>query len=878
MPSIPRASLFGRLSTVAYQAMENATLLCKRRHNPYVELAHWLHQLIELPDSDLLRIMSHYALDAARISRDLQRALERLPRQPGGLIELSGHVEDSVERAWVYASLLFDAPQVRTGHLLLAWLETPTLRKALASISSELSGLDPEDVAKRLPNLCKSSPEAAIAGEFAADDSGGSAEQTALISPAGKALERYTLDLTERARRGELAAVVGRETEIARVIQVLLRRRQNNPLLAGDAGVGKTAIVEGLALRITSGDVPPALRNTRLCVLDLGLLTAGAALRGEFESRLRQLIDEIHASPAPIILFIDEAHTLVGAGGNAGTSDAANLLKPALARGNLRTIAATTWSEYKQHIESDPALSRRFQVIKVEEPSPEATLAMLRCSAGLLAQHHGVLVLDEAFEAAVTLSQRYITDRRLPDKASSLLDTACARVAASQHGTPAAVESARRRVQTAQTELELLEREQDSGFSVGPRADAARAALARSGKELVGVEARWVEERALAGQLLTLQAELRQAGQSDPARAGRVEQLSKLRHSLGELHGESPWIMPAVDHQAIAAIITDWTGVPAQRLLADETQNVLALRERLAERVVGQDAALEAITRRVQTARAGLEDPGKPKGVFLLVGPSGVGKTETALALAEALYGGEHNLIMLNMSEFQEPHSVATLKGAPPGYVGYGAGGVLTEAVRRRPHSVVLLDEIEKAHPDVHELFFQVFDKGWLEDGQGTRVDFRHTMLLLTSNVGSDVVEASCRGGERPPAEWLCDALRKPLLQEFPAAFLGRLVVVPYYPLSETTLGRVIALSLERVRQRVEERYRVPFAYDESVVELIRTKSAGLENGGRTIDGVLTNTLLPRLSRELLERSLAGQGIRQVAVSAHLDGFRYAFE
>jgi type VI secretion system protein VasG len=709
-----------------------------------------------------------------------------------------------------------------------------------------------------------------------------------------EALGRFSVDLTERARLGEIDPIVGRDDEIRQIVHVLMRRRQNNPILTGEAGVGKTAVVEGFAMRIAQGDVPPALKEVSLRALDIGLLQAGASMKGEFENRLRQVIDEVQASPKPIILFIDEAHTLIGAGGAAGTGDAANLLKPALARGKLRTIAATTWAEYKKHIENDPALTRRFQVVQVAEPTEDRAVLMMRGVSAMLEKHHRVDLLDEALEAAVKLSKRYIPDRQLPDKSVSLLDTASARVAISQHAVPPPVENIRRRIEALEAELQIIGRERAIGIETGTRAEDVTQALADEKAALAELETRWRSEKALVDRVLAIRAELR--AQSPGALAGGpptpsspekstasgealLSELKGLQAELVQLQKDEPLVLSAVDAQAIAAIVSDWTGIPVGRMVKNEIEAILKLADVLSQRVVGQRPALEMIAHRIHTASARLENPNKPIGVFLLAGPSGVGKTETALALAEAMYGGEQNVVTINMSEFQEAHTVSTLKGAPPGYLGYGEGGVLTEAVRRRPYSVVLLDEVEKAHPDVHEVFFQVFDKGWMEDGQGTRVDFKNTIILLTSNVGSEVIMQLCADPARAPeSSKVAEALRTPLLQVFPAALLGRMVVIPYRPLSDEMIGNIVRLQLDRIAKRVTENYEVPFLYDQAVVDLVTSRCTELESGGRMIDAVLTNTLLPEISRELLMRTLESKPVQKVAVSASREAFTYAFD
>jgi type VI secretion system protein VasG len=873
MAEISRAALFGKLDGLGYRALESATVFCKLRGNPYVELPHWLHQILQQPDSDLHRIARHFELDAGRVARDLLEALDRLPRGATSVSDLSVHIEEAVERGWLFASLRFDAPSVRVGHAIVGIVKTPNLRNALLAISREFSKVNADVLVDKFDQVLSGSPEeksAATAG--GAPGASGSGSDAASPAALGRqeALGKFSVDLVEQARKKALDPIVGRDEEIRQIVHVLMRRRQNNPILTGEAGVGKTAVVEGLAHRIATGDVPPVLRDVSLRSLDLGLLQAGAGVKGEFENRLRQVIEEVQASPKPIVLFIDEAHTLIGAGGAAGTGDAANLLKPALARGTLRTIAATTWSEYKKHIEKDPALTRRFQVVHVEEPEEPAAVGMMRYAAGAMRAHHKVDVLDEAIVAAVSLSKRYIPDRQLPDKAVSLLDTACARVAISQHAVPPAIEDARRTVEALELELSIIASEEQIGIDVGDRRATAEKSLAETRERVATLEARWKQESALVERVQQARAELRRDAGAKGGDAHRsTEALGVAERELAALQGEAPLVLPLVDEQAVAAVVSDWTGIPVGRMVKNEIETVLSLSSLLGRRVIGQDHALDLVAKRIQTARAGLENPSKPIGVFLLVGPSGVGKTETALTLAEALYGGEQNLITINMSEFQEAHTVSTLKGAPPGYVGYGEGGVLTEAVRRRPYSVVLLDEVEKAHPDVHELFFQVFDKGWMEDGQGTRVDFKNTIILLTSNAGSDVLMQLCDGGRAaPPESELQAALRPALLQVFPAALLGRMTVIPYYPLSDAMLGRIVRLQLDRIVARVRERYGVPFTYDESVVELVSRRCTEVESGGRMIDAVLTSSLLPQVSRTLLERTLEGTPVTAIAVTA----------
>ena len=892
MSDISRAALFGKLNSLAYKAVESATVFCKLRGNPYVELVHWLHQVLQLQTSDVHCIVRALDLDGARIARDLMAALDRLPRGATAISDLSPHLVDAVERAWVWATLKYQASQIRTAHVLLALLKTPALRGLVSGISREFDKIKPDVLADDLERITASSPEGHLAASDGARLASGAepGEASGAMAPAqlGKqeALRKFTVDLTDQARLGKIDPVVGRDDEIRQIVDILMRRRQNNPILTGEAGVGKTAVVEGFARRIVAGEVPPALRDVTLLALDVGLLQAGASMKGEFEQRLRQVIDEVHASSRPIVLFIDEVHTLVGAGGAAGTGDAANLSKPALARGTLRTIGVTTWGEYKKHIEKDPALTRRFQTVKIDEPGEERALLMVRAIVSAMEKHHCVQVLDAALEAAVKLSHRYIADRQLPDKAVSLLDTACARVAVSHHAKPPEVEDCQRRIEGLETERQIIAREAAIGIDVAQRARRVAEALQREAARLEELNAAWSREKTLVAEILALRVKLREAQGSVDALAGTqpahleaLARLAQLQARLAEEQGERSLVLPDVDAQAVATVVADWTGIPVGRMVKDEVATVLKLADILGQRVVGQDHALAMIARRVQTARAGLENPGKPIGVFLLAGPSGVGKTETALALAEALYGGEQNLITINMSEFQEAHTVSTLKGAPPGYVGYGEGGVLTEAVRRRPYSVVLLDEVEKAHPDVHEIFYQVFDKGVMEDGEGRAIDFRNTLIILTTNIGTELLMSLCGDPDLlPDAAASAQALRQPLLKTFPPALLGRMVTIPYYPLTDAVLARIIRLQLERVTQRVQRAHAARLTYDDGVPRLIAARCTEPESGGRMIDAILTNTLLATLSRELLDRLARGQLTRSIAVSTSGTEFSYVFE
>ena len=894
--SFKRKELVGKLNPTCLRAFKAAADAAKLRGNPYVELAHWIEQLALSDRSDFQLMLVDAGVGAGRLAADMTSALDKLPYGATSIEEFSDHIFHAIQEAWSLAGLEFGADEVRSGHVLLACLKTSALDGLLSKISAEFEKIDPDAVITRFPDVTSGSLE------------GQATEPPVEASPkrarGDAALARYATDLTQRARDGKIDPVVGRDPEIRQIIDILMRRKQNNPILTGEAGVGKTAVVEGFALRIAQGDVPPMLQGIALWMLDIGLMQAGASVKGEFEKRLKSVIDEVQSSDMPIVLFIDEAHTLIGAGGAAGTGDAANLLKPALARGELRTIAATTWAEYKQHIENDPALTRRFQVVKIEEPTEAVAVLMLRGVAAVLEKHHQVQVLDEAIEAAVALSHRYIPTRQLPDKAVSLLDTACARVAVSQHATPAEVEDLLRRRQALEIEQGIIGREAAIGIDVAERRARVDAGLAELETSLSAAQQRWERERGLVAEILDLRAKLRAKGaqldtpeddtQSAPVGAANAppaespegpsangDELSRLQALMAELvdaQGETPLILPSVDRNAVAAVVQDWTGIPTGRMLSSQTDKALRLAAILAERVVGQDHAMEMIAKRVQTSRAGLGAPEKPVGVFLLCGPSGVGKTETALALAETLYGGEQNLISINMSEFQEAHTVSTLKGAPPGYVGYGKGGILTEAVRRRPYSVILLDEVEKAHPDVHEIFFQVFDKGMMDDSEGRRIDFKNTLILLTSNVGTEVImDRTQSGGLRAEITGLTDALRAPLLKVFPAAFLGRVITIPYYPLSDSMIEAIAGHQFAKIAQRLKTSHKAELVIGDGVMQLVKTRCNAIESGGRMIDAILTNSLLPELSRGVLNRSLDGLPTAAVIVGATDGVFTYEF-
>lgn len=877
MAEFKRSDLFGKLNGVAYKALESATVFCKMRTNPYVELAHWINQINSTGDTDLHLICKHFEVDASRLSGDLVNALDALPRGASTLRDFSPQLELAIKEAWLLASIMFKRSSIRTGDLLLACLRTRELAHCLTDISPQFSKLKAEELADRFYTITNGSREEA---ENAADGSGlataDPGTENGAMAPAAmgkqQALKQYCTDLTAEAEAGRLDPVVGRDAEVRKMIDILLRRRQNNPILTGEAGVGKTAVVEGFAARIARGDVPDALKGVRLLALDLQGLQAGASMKGEFENRLKQVIDEVRASDKPIIMFIDEAHNLIGAGGSAGQGDAANLLKPALARGSFRCIAATTWSEYKKYFEKDPALTRRFQNILIEEPDDDKAHRMMVAVGRVMAKHHKVLILDEALRASVTLSRRYLPTRQLPDKAVSLLDTAASRVAFSQSSEPAEVEDLRRCMESLNADIEMLEKESKAGLERTDALAELRARLAETEKKHADRLADWDKEKALVESVVTLRNELQGEELTEESRAAKLAELQEKEAALAALQGESPLVLPQVDAQAVAAIISEWTGIPTGRMVSNELSNILHLADTLAERVVGQDHGLKLIADRILSSRASLADPEKPIAVLMLAGPSGVGKTETAISLAECLYGGEQNLITINMSEFQEAHTVSTLKGAPPGYVGYGEGGVLTEAVRRKPYSVVLLDEVEKAHKDVHEIFFQVFDKGRMEDGEGRLIDFRNTVILLTTNVGTDEMMALCADPELMPSqEQVAEAMHGALLKVFPPALLGRITVIPYFPLSREVMDKITGLKLGKVAKRLAAGYGAKLTWGEELNSFIMARAKRADAGARIIDNIITQNILPRLSALMLQSVLEKRQVTSVALGVQDD-------
>src|SRR5579862_9294611 len=874
-----REGLVAKLNATCREGLEEAARLCFSRTHYEVDLEHYLLKLTETQDADLAAIYRHFEIDSSRVSRDLTRALDRMRSGNSRNPAISPRIIRLLSEAWSLGSVEYSASQIRSAFLLAALLSSDTLSSFATNSCPELKRISVEALRGDLLSICENTVED-MAGFIKKERAeSGEAPETPSGPPAHSksSLDQFTVNLTEAAKAGKIDPVLGRDFEVRQIIDILTRRRQNNPILTGEAGVGKTAVVEGFARRVASGDVPPSLQNVQIRTLDLGLLQAGAGIKGEFENRLKNVIGEVKASPTPIILFIDEAHTMIGAGGQAGQNDAANLLKPALARGELRTIAATTWSEYKKFFEKDAALARRFQVVKVEEPSEDQCATMLRGIIGALEKHHDLRILDEAVTSTVKLSHRYLAGRQLPDKAVSVLDTACARLSLGQNTVPPAVEDATRTIDDLKVQKQILERETTVGEDHAERLAAIEEKLASTEASLARLNTQWEQEVDLVKHIRAMRTALETGADGDTSEIKpSVEALQALEDELAKVQGENPLMHVCVDERIVGEVISAWTGIPLGKMVKDEIAAVLELDNHLSKRVIGQDHALSAIAQRIITSRARLDDPGKPVGVFMLVGPSGVGKTETALALSDLLYGGERNLITINMSEFQESHTVSTLKGSPPGYVGYGEGGVLTEAVRRRPYSVVLLDEVEKAHPDVLELFFQVFDKGKMEDGEGREIDFRNTIILLTSNAGTDTLMKLTADPETmPSAEGLVKALKPELNKIFKPAFLGRMVVIPYFPVRDEALKKIITLKLAKIQRRLAETHKIQLTYDPAVIDEVANRCTEVESGARNVDNILTNTLLPDISRQLLGRMAANEPIQQIHVGIGADG---AFE
>ncbi len=871
--------LVDKLNPACRKALEGAAGLCQSNSHYEVDIEHLLLKLIEDDTNDVARILSHFEVDASRVQAQLTAAISNFKTGNSRTPALSPRLSKLLTKSWLPASIKYQDVAISSGHLLLTLLAKPYFSAALLTSTEALAQISVETLGEHFKDITVNSSEKRFQKAIAQTAKAGG--EAAAAAKGTTALDQFTINLTERARAGQIDPVIAREEEIRQMADILIRRRQNNPILTGEAGVGKTVVVEGFALRVAEGDVPGPLRDVEIRCLDLGLLQAGAGIKGEFENRLKSVINEVKASPVPIILFIDEAHTMIGAGGSQGAGDAANLLKPALAKGELRTIAATTWAEYKKYFEKDAALSRRFQVVKIEEPDEEKALLMMRGIAPLFEAHHGVTITDDALVDAVRLSMRYISGRKLPDKSVSVIDTACARVAMGFNAIAPPIEACRCQIEKIDRELGRLQGEENFGRSHTERMDALKQEQKEAGQRLVKLEKRWKEEIDLVEQIKASRSAILEAVQGEVGTEPEDEkmQLLALEAELDQIQQNEPLLKVEVDSQTICDVISRWTGIPTGRMLTDEIPAVLQMEASLQKRIIGQDQALGAISRVVRTAHAGIEDPSKPTGVFLLVGPSGVGKTETALALSELLYGGEQNMVTINMSEYQEAHTVSGLKGSPPGYVGYGEGGVLTEAVRRRPYSVVLLDEVEKAHPDVTELFYQVFDKGMLEDGEGRRIDFKNTLIILTSNIGTDLIMKHCYNDpdNAPDMETLKTMLTPELQRRFKPAFLGRLQVVPYYPITDEIMDLIIRLKLDRIKDRMRHNRKIELSYDESVVAAVAARCTEVDSGARNVDHILTDTLLPELSRKILERMADEDQIDTISVGAGPDGFDFVF-
>jgi type VI secretion system protein VasG len=877
-------ALIDKLNDTTRKALESAAGLCVARTHYDIEIEHYLLKTLDSSDTDVGAILKHFGIDRSRLTKELERSLDSLKSGNARSPAFSPAVVKMLSEAWTVASIDFSAGSIRTGFTLLALLGDEELARMVKDISKELQLINADGLRASFYDIVAKSNEAqtSLGADSAAEPERGGGEGAP--SPSrGKTphLDQYTVNLTANAKAGKIDPVLGRDIEVRQMIDILMRRRQNNPILTGEAGVGKTAVVEGFANRVVSGDVPPALQGVHIHSLDLALLQAGAGVKGEFENRLKGLINEVKSSTEKIILFIDEAHTMIGAGGTAGQNDAANLLKPALARGELRTIAATTWSEYKKYFEKDPALARRFQVVKVEEPTEEVACTMLRGIKASLEKHHNLRILDEAVVATVRLSHRYIAGRQLPDKAVSVLDTACARLSLGQNSTPPRLEDILRRIDALEVQKRVLERETKIGGNHAEKLAEIEAHIATAKEERDVLNEQWEKEKGLTAKIRALQEGLESAEKKDPKAdesAVRAD-LAKLEAELSALQGERGMMRVSVDAQIVGEVISAWTGIPLGKMVRNEIETVLTLDEHLKKRVIGQDHALSAIAQRILTSRANLDDPVKPVGVFLLVGPSGVGKTETAIALADTLYGGERNMITINMSEFQEAHTVSTLKGSPPGYVGYGEGGVLTEAVRRRPYSVVLLDEVEKAHPDVLELFFQVFDKGRMEDGEGREIDFRNTIILLTSNAATETLMKLTADPETAPnTEGMVKALKPELDKVFKPAFLGRLMIVPYYPVRDEALKQIIRLKLGKIQRRLLETHKITLEYDDVLLNEVASRCTEVESGARNVDNILSNTMLPDLSRQILSRIAEGVTASKVSISVKDGALTYEWD
>ncbi len=875
MITVDIKSLLGRLNSFCTRCMEGAAGLCVSRTHYEVTVEHLLAKLLEDPQADLPLILRHFEIDPGRVTKAIDQTIEEFQTGNAGKLVFSPMLMEWLQEAWLIGSIDLEDNRVRSAALLLALLKNPA-RFASGSYVDILKTINKDSLVSELWGIVKGSVEQPKPGERAvvAED----------VPRDATALGRFCVDFTQQARDGEIDPVFGRDREIRQMIDILARRRKNNPIAVGEPGVGKTAVVEGLALRIVEGDVPELLREVTLLGLDMGLLQAGAGMKGEFENRLKSVINEVKASVKPIILFIDEAHTLIGAGASAGGSDAANLLKPALARGELRTVAATTWAEYKKYFEKDAAMARRFQLVQLDEPSEEMAVLILRGLKQKYEEAHEVVVRDDAVVAAAELSSRYISGRQLPDKAVDLLDTSSARVKILLTAKPNVIEDKERSIQALERERKGVERDKLHGLEVEEaRLGEITTEINTLKQDLERLKERWLKEQEIATNLIDARKELfelksSEEGGSEDTIKELEEKIEKGMKELEETQGDSPLIKIEVDPDVVSQVVSDWTGIPLGNVMRDEAQNILNLETSLKDRIKGQDSAVNSIVQVIKSAKAGLKDPDQPLGVFLLVGPSGVGKTETGLALADLMFGGERFMVTINMSEFQEKHTVSRLIGSPPGYVGYGEGGVLTEAVRQRPYSVVLLDEVEKCHPEVMNLFYQVFDKGILADGEGRVIDFKNTLILLTSNLATDVITELSSGEDEMPLDTVTSAIRPILSNHFKPALLARMNIAPYVTLNTEIMKDIVSLKLDKLVKRLDETHKMKLIYSSEMVEQIAGRCIEVETGARNIDHIMNGTILPQMSQEILARMSEGEMPSEVHLGIEEGGgFKISF-
>ncbi|MBY7976280.1 type VI secretion system ATPase TssH [Vibrio fluvialis] len=862
MSQVKLGNLVSKLAPELKASLEEAAGAAMTQTVAAIEIEHWLVQLLLSKETHLMAFINKQHIDANRLMAELTARIERLTKGSASQPAISSALSSLLEEAWLQASVNFSQGQVSSLHLLLVLTQTDSFGVKKLALES-LNNVSQEALSAQITQL-----QTVQAGSSSAPAASGHSGPV-----AGGALDKYTVNLTQQAREGKIDPISGRNSEVRLAIDILCRKRQNNPILVGEPGVGKTAVVEGLALRVVSGEVPPAIQGVEIHTLDLGLLQAGASIKGEFENRLKDVINEVKNSPTPIIVFIDEAHTLIGAGGAAGQNDAANLLKPALARGEFRSMAATTWAEYKKYFEKDPALTRRFQVVKVEEPSADDALQMLRGVAQSLRRHHGVFIREDALDAAVQLSIRYLPSRQLPDKAISLLDTACARIALTQGAKPEQIESLEQQLRYLNSELEALENEDTVLVGSAVDRQSIKDTVARKQAELLTLTERWEQEKALVADIKQLTGEIETRFHAGEAADPQTQQVLQGKlDELVQLQDEEPMVFPMVDAQVIAEVISGWTGIPSGNMVKEEVASLLSLEDSLHRRVIGQKTAINELAKSIRISRAGLTDSRKPVGVFLMCGPSGVGKTETAMALADEVFGGENNMTVINMTEFKEEHKISMLLGSPAGYVGFGEGGVLTEAIRRNPYTVLLLDEMEKAHPGVHDLFYQIFDKGHIKDSEGRTVDFKNTIIIMTSNAADQAICDVCDDNEqRPENDDLLEQIRPALLRHFKPAFLGRTTIVPYYPLNQDELSQITAISLNRIAKKLHEQYKAEFIWDQAFVDFVVGRNTDPTTGGRAVEQIINRSLMPRLAEECIQRLSEGLPIQKVSVSADLN-------